>query len=834
MPDKGLHKFFLSIVIPSILAIGLFILAIFVVILPSFEKTIMDKKKEMISELTNTAYSLLEEYDLEYRDSSMTLSEAQQMAASRIERIRYGKELKDYFWIIDEHPRMIMHPYRSELINADLTDYKDPNGKKLFVEAVYKVKADSDGFVDYMWQWKDDSTQIVPKLSYVKGYEPWNWIVGTGIYLEDVKIEIKVLKNRLLKVSFVITLIISITLLFVMRQSLIIENKRRRAVTELVLSRQKYKSLVEASTEGTLMVLKGRIIFSNLKFSNLIGYDNVQLSSLSFNQVFNSEWEKVIAKIDDPKKSISIETQAICADKCEKDVVISVSQIKYADEVGFIIIVKEISRLKQIEKETKHLSQELQTSLLLMNQPIRSFVKDIIKCSVDTKIRDAAAHMTRKGSKIIFVHKDKDIIGVINDSDLKKRVLADNLDTDRPVMEIMTAPVVTISKNALLYEAFLLVKNKQISHVGVVDEAGELFGAVSSEDISDMHQNSVSYLIKEIEIAEHLDQIRKIHDRLPILVNALIESGDKTQNITRIITSVSDAIIQRIIQLALENMGNPPCTFTFMVMGSEGRMEQTLSTDQDNAIVFEDIEEDKLPEAYSYFNKLGLQVSTNLDFVGFRFCKGDVMASNQKWTQPWSVWRDYFTNWINTSEPQSILDASIFFDFRCVYGDDSMVNNLRNHINLTLKDKSIFYYHLAQSVTKYKPPLSLFGNIIGDSTKDEINLDVKKVILPIIGFIRLYALKNQVTETNSLARVRQLYHQKVIDKSMYDELVLSYNYLMQIRFRFQASGITQNKQPDNLVDIKKLTHIEVATIKKILSEIGNLQTKLHFDFKGTT
>jgi CBS domain-containing protein len=263
-------------------------------------------------------------------------------------------------------------------------------------------------------------------------------------------------------------------------------------------------------------------------------------------------------------------------------------------------------------------------------------------------------------------------------------------------------------------------------------------------------------------------------------------------------------------------------------------MEQTLSTDQDNAIVFEDVEKGKLSIAYSYFNRLGAQVSTNLDSVGYRFCKGDVMASNQKWTQPWSVWREYFTDWIVTSEPQSILDASIFFDFRCVYGEELMIINLRNHINQTLKDKSIFYYHLAQSITKYKPPLSLFGNIIGDSTKDEINLDVKKVILPIIGFIRIYALKNQINETNSLARVRHLFQKKVIDKSMYDELVLSYNYLMQIRFRFQASGITQNKLPNNLVDIKKLTHIEIATIEKVLSEISNLQTRLHFDFKGTS
>ena len=194
MPGKNLHKFFLSIVLPSILAIGLFILSMFIFILPSFEKNIMDKKKEMISELTNTAWSLLEEYDKEYKNQNFTLDEAQKMAAFKIEKIRYGAEYKDYFWIIDSHPTMIMHPYRPELINSDLTDYKDPNGKKLFTEASILVSQQGEGFIDYMWQWKDDSTRIVPKLSYVKGYQPWGWIVGTGIYLEDVNEEIKILK----------------------------------------------------------------------------------------------------------------------------------------------------------------------------------------------------------------------------------------------------------------------------------------------------------------------------------------------------------------------------------------------------------------------------------------------------------------------------------------------------------------------------------------------------------------------------------------------------------------------------------------------------------------
>ncbi|MCG8697960.1 MAG: cache domain-containing protein, partial [Bacteroidales bacterium] len=172
----------------------------------------MNGKKEMISELTHTAWSLLDEYNNEYENGTFTLEEAQQLASRKIERIRYGTDNKDYFWLITKEPKMVMHPYRFELIDSNLINYKDPNGKQLFVESVAIANKQGEGFVDYMWQWKDDSTRIVPKLSYVKGFEPWNWVVGTGIYLEDVKTEIKQLKNRLLRVSLLITLVIAVIL----------------------------------------------------------------------------------------------------------------------------------------------------------------------------------------------------------------------------------------------------------------------------------------------------------------------------------------------------------------------------------------------------------------------------------------------------------------------------------------------------------------------------------------------------------------------------------------------------------------------------------------------
>jgi len=594
----------------------------------------MEKKKEMISELTHIVWSLLEEYNQALDSSNFDQKIAQEMALSKIEKIRYGGENKDYFWIIDEHPNMIMHPYRSELLSTDLSEYSDANGKKLFVEATKLVDDFGEGFIDYMWQWKDDSTRIVTKLSYVKAYKPWNWIIGTGIYLEDVKEEISVLRNHLLRITLLISAIIAAVLFYIIRQSLKIENKRKKAESKLLLSKQKYKSLVAASSEGTLMILNKQIIFSNIKFSNLIGYDTLQLRTLKFEDIFTAEWEDLILSFDDPKKSQTLETKIKCNDGSEKEVILSASKIKYAADYGYIIITKEITHQKQIKQETEQLSQELQTSLLLMNQPLKPYINEIIKCSVETTIDEAVLLMTRKKRNILFVHKENEIIGIINNNDLKKRVLAQKLNTQKPVMEIMTSPVISISENALIYEAVLLLKKENITHLAIKNQEGEIKGVISYVAIISLQQNAVSYLIKEIEYAENSTDLIKIQKRVAVVVNALIESGDKTHNITRIITSVADAIAIRVISLTIEEIGEAPCDFAFMVMGSEGRKEQTLSTDQDNAIVFENLEPDKLPIAQSYFQKFGREVCNTLNKVGYKFCNGDIMAQNPKWSQP--------------------------------------------------------------------------------------------------------------------------------------------------------------------------------------------------------
>lgn len=227
---------FLRIILPAICSILLFCSVIFIIVIPTIKSSIITKKREKIKELTNVAWNTLVQIEKQAQISGQSKNKAQQYAKEHIRKLLYGKEMKDYFWINDMKPVMIMHPYRSDLEGQDLSNYKDPQGKKLFVEFVKTVQKNGEGYVDYVWQWKDDPTRMVPKLSFVKGFKPWNWIIGTGIYIEDVRKEISIMTQRLLFISIGILIIISLLIISIIYQLLKSESAQRLLQNKLIHS----------------------------------------------------------------------------------------------------------------------------------------------------------------------------------------------------------------------------------------------------------------------------------------------------------------------------------------------------------------------------------------------------------------------------------------------------------------------------------------------------------------------------------------------------------------------------------------------------------------------
>ncbi len=230
-----------KLVLPSLLAVALFIISVFGVILPGFKESLLERKKETIQQLTSAAWDILAYYHKMEISGELSQLESQNLAKQQVKDLRYGPEKKDYFWINDMQPKMVMHPYLPELDGKILTDYADPEGKHLFVAFVDTVRKFNQGFVPYMWQWKDDPSRIDHKLSFVKGFSPWGWIIGTGIYLDDVDREISEVTRTFSYISTAILVLVVLLSVYIVRQGLRTTSKRKQAEEDL----KKYHSRLE-------------------------------------------------------------------------------------------------------------------------------------------------------------------------------------------------------------------------------------------------------------------------------------------------------------------------------------------------------------------------------------------------------------------------------------------------------------------------------------------------------------------------------------------------------------------------------------------------------------
>lgn len=285
------------IIIPVSFTILLFILTIFFIIIPLIEKNMMDGKRDSIRQMTQSALSVLQYYHEKNITGELSIKAAKLEALEQIRQMRYGPEKQDYFWINDMSPVMIMHPYRTDLENKEIASFQDPTGKHLFLEMVKVVKQQGDGYVDYLWQWKSDADRIVPKISYVKKFEPWEWIVGTGIYVEDVKKQISSITRQLTATCLMIMSIFLTLSGYIIWRAVKVKKGRQRAMEQ---ARIREKQLLQADKMSSLGVLVAGVAheINNPATSLMLNAPNLKKAWQSFTPVlddhFKEEPEKVV------------------------------------------------------------------------------------------------------------------------------------------------------------------------------------------------------------------------------------------------------------------------------------------------------------------------------------------------------------------------------------------------------------------------------------------------------------------------------------------------------------------------------------------------------------
>ena len=467
--------------------------------------------------------------------------------------------------------------------------------------------------------------------------------------------------------------------------------------------------------------------------------------------------------------------------------------------------------------------------LYLFSMQVGDIVKQQTrKVAADTTVQQAAKTMAGFRIGSLLIHEpgnEEEVVGVITDRDLRNKVLAQGMNYNEPVSTIMSSPVATVLSQSVCFDALLKMMSSSIHHLAV-ERQGRIIGVITSHDIMLLQGNSPYSLFKEIGKQRKIEGLYPLSKKIPEMIRNLIKEGAKSGNIARMISILNDHILERLLALLEEEMGTPPLDYCWLLMGSEGRREQTFKTDQDNAILYDDPKDDRQRRAAEkYFAAFARKAIDHLVHCGYPLCPGEIMAVNPKWCQPLSVWKEHFSSWVAAPDPGELLHVTIFFDFRPGYGKSALADELRQHLNRISRQQEIYLFHLSQECLTGRAPLSFFKNFIVEKNGEHKNkLDIKRQgLTPFVNFARVLALKHGVKETNTLARLRVLCWEKVISEELWADAVDAYEMQMQLRLIHQLHQLESGILPDNHIDPAELSDLE----KRMLRDAFEVIERLH-------
>ena len=935
-------RFLLHFVLPAAAAITLFVAALVGVFIPTVERAVIERKREMIRELANVACSTLDRYAREAQAGRLSLLEAQQQAIQELRQIRYGPQGKDYYWIIDLTPRMVMHPYLPELEGQDLKALMDSRGRHLFLEQVDRTAEAGSAYLEYIWQWKDDPGRRAPKLSFVRRFHPWGWIVGTGLYLEDVHQEMAQLKHKLLGLSLAITVAVAGILAWIGLHAGRSEQLRLLAEHNLRQSEARHRTLVQASSEGLLLLQEGRPPIVNGHLMALLGLSEPIPAGTLLATILGAQAQLpggtplLQALLEAPG---ALELRLGRRDGSTLEAQVRATRERFGPEEGIVVTVKDLSARPSEALAAEAWGQELAerfewgvfratwgrhwrllaasgTARGLLLEPgqaladvdllarlrDRADAADLLaqleaggavrerRVAVDgarglftgslslARVRsadgseellgillDASARSTEEGHQarvledlqlgqhatyrdlaelvqaapvlgpatpartvaerlayapggaVLVASTTGAPCGILTHRDLCDRVLAQGLGPDTPLQEFMTAPLVRISRRALVLEALLALETQGCSHLAVTDERGEVLGVLPGASLLMATPQAGSRLLEAIRQARAPEALAGIMARVPAMVRSLHATGVHGAPLTRFLTVLMDAVCQKALAWAEADLGPPPAPFAWVALGSHGRAELGLVSDQDHALILAD------GAPLEAFLERGRHLAGTLAAAGWKRCPGGVMAGEPAWTAEVTAWKRKFSGWIHAGEPKDLLEVHIGFDLRFLAGAPSLAQEVGAHVRQAVAQHPPFLPLLALAAQQTKPVLTKLGGI---HTEPDERVDLKNALGRLVNAVRIYALRAGVAEVATLDRLAALRRLDAGMEADHGNIVAAFGWLTALRLQAQLDNGT------NLLDLRRLPEPDRAALKKALGQVDHLNARLATDFLG--
>ena len=482
---------------------------------------------------------------------------------------------------------------------------------------------------------------------------------------------------------------------------------------------------------------------------------------------------------------------------------------------------------QQLQTTFAQRAAEQQTMTTALGKLIQ---KEPVFVTPDTPTRQALERMSELHlGCMVVVDAQKRPVGVLTQSDLLPRVILAGFDLARPVGELMTANPHQLPLSASAYDAALEMATHGVRHLLVVDVEGELKGVVSERDLFSLQRISLRQIRAGIDNAADIEALQRASRDIRQLALNLIAQGIGAEQLTQFISALNDALTRRIIVLAREQHDLLGIDFGWFAFGSEGRHEQTLSTDQDNGIIFRVAEGQSVDGARKRLLAFAQTVNEGLAACGFPLCKGNIMASNPELCLTFEEWKSRFGNWIREPDPQALLNASIFFDFGILFGNERFENQLRTWLNKTVKGNSTFLRMMAVNALKVMPPL---GRIRDFVLEDDGTIDLKKSGARLfVDVARILALRTGVDSSSTVQRLRQASVKIGTSSEEVDAITDGFNFIQLLRLRSQHLETEHDTPDDNRINPESLNELDRRILKEAFRQARKLQLRLKLDYQ---
>lgn len=465
---------------------------------------------------------------------------------------------------------------------------------------------------------------------------------------------------------------------------------------------------------------------------------------------------------------------------------------------------------------------------IMIKRVDQSLIHPAVTVPDKTSIYEAVEKMSKHHmSSVIVTCKTCDKpIGIVTDTDLREKVILKKLSYDEPIRKIATMDIISVKKDDFVFDALLKMTEFNVKRLVVKDE-GHVIGTLEQIDLLSALSNRSHLIQVRVQTAKSLKELKEASEDLIYLIRTMHANGVKVDNILKLLSELDSKIYKKVFEiLAPQELIDNSC---LVVLGSEGRREQIMKTDQDNALILRDgyLTEEKEPMVREIAQKFS---NALLDF-GYPECPGGIMVNNPKWCKEQKDFYQDIDTWIKGSNRQNLMDLSIFFDARRIVGDRSLIEGVKMRIFNKMEPDKVTLGYFAKPSIMFETPLSFFSNFIlgRDEHKDELNIK-KGGIFPIVHGIRSLALENKLMETNTIERIKALRAKLIFDQDFANELIDAFNFLLTLRLSNRLKKMDEGKALDNYINPESLGKLERDLLRDVFRIVDKFKKFVNYHF----